>query len=175
MNECPLESEVLEAAVVGPAFLVRRSLGEGGSQAPRELADHLDACPSCREAAMVVAALRVERDIAWEEAALPGGDVVWLRAQLRARAEAARVASRPIAVVQAVGVACAVGAIAAIVGTAFWWLRSWVAWLGDAAAVVASAPTTFEMATLASRGILLAVGVWLVLAPVAVYLAATDD
>jgi hypothetical protein len=31
------------------------------------------------------------------------------------------------------------------------------------------------MATLASRGILLAVGVWLVLAPVAVYLAATED
>ena len=101
--------------------------------------------------------------------------MVWLRAQLQARADAARVASRPIAVVQALGVACAIGAIAAIVGTTFWWLRSWVAWLGDAAAVIASAPSTFEMATLASRGILLAVGVWLVLAPVAVYLAATED
>jgi hypothetical protein len=161
MNECPLESEVLEAAVVG--------------RADRALAGHLDACPSCREAAIVAAALRGERDLAWEEAALPTSHVVWLRAQLQARNEATRFASRPIAVVQALGVACAIGAIAAIVGTSFWWLRSWVAWLGDAAALVASAPTTLEMATLASRGILLAVGVWLVLAPVAVYLAATED
>lgn len=160
-RECPLESEVLEAAVAG--------------RDDRTLADHLDACPSCRDAAIVTAALRGERDLAWDEAALPSSHVVWLRAQLRARHEAARVASRPIAVVQALGVACAIGAIAAIVGTSFWWLRSWAAWLGDAAALLASAPTTLEMATLASRGILLAVGVWLVLAPVAVYLAATED
>jgi hypothetical protein len=162
-RECPRESEVLEAAVIG------------GRPADPELADHVDACPSCREAALVVAALRVERDVAWEEAALPTSHVVWLRAQMRARAEATRLASGPIAVVQALGAACAVGVIAAIVGTSYWWLRSWVVWLGDAAAVIASAPSTFEMATLASRGILLAVGVWLVLAPVAVYLAATED
>jgi predicted anti-sigma-YlaC factor YlaD len=171
MTECPREFEVLEAvasgAVVGPGC-------NPAVPAVRELADHLDACPSCREAAIVVAALAGERAAAWEEAP-PPSDVVWLRAQLKARAEATRLASRPIAVVQAFGVACAVGALAAIVGTTFWWLRSWVVWLGDAAALLASAPSTFEMATLASRGILLAVGVWLVLAPVAVYLAATED
>jgi hypothetical protein len=72
-------------------------------------------------------------------------------------------------------VACGAGAAAALVGTTFFWLRSWIAWLGDAAALVASSPNTFEMAAVASRGILLAVGVWLVLAPVAVYLAATED
>jgi hypothetical protein len=165
MTECPREFEVLEAAVVGPAF----------KPADPELADHLGSCASCREAVVVAAALAAEKDRAFEDAALPTADVVWLRAQLYARAEAARVASRPIVLVQACGVACAIGAIGAIVGTAFWWLRSWVTWLGDAAAVVASAPGTFEMATLASRGILLAVGVWLVLAPVAVYLAATED
>jgi predicted anti-sigma-YlaC factor YlaD len=165
MTECPFESQILEATVVGPAC----------TPTDPELADHLGECASCRDAAVVAAALRSERDIAWEEASLPTSDVVWLRAQLYARAEAARVASRPIAVVQAVGVACAVGAIAAVVGTSFWWLRSWIAWLGDTAALLASAPTTFEMAAVASRGILLAVGVWLVLAPVAVYLAATED
>jgi predicted anti-sigma-YlaC factor YlaD len=175
MTECPRESEVLEATIAGQAFLVRRSPGEGGRPADPELADHLDACPSCREASIVVAALRTERDAAWEEASLPTSHVVWLRAQMQARAEATRLASRPIAVVQALGVACAVGVIAALVGTSYWWLRSWVVWLGDAASLITSAPGTFEMAALASRGILLAVGVWLVLAPVAVYLAATED
>jgi predicted anti-sigma-YlaC factor YlaD len=164
MTSCPFESEILEAAAVGPACL-----------ANSELAAHLEQCESCRDAALVVGALRNERDVAWDEAALPTSEVMWLRSQLRARAEATRVASRPIAVVQALGVACAIGAVAAIIGTTFWWLRSWVVWLGDAAALVASAPSTFEMATLASRGILLAVGVWLVLAPVAVYLAAIED
>lgn len=164
MKACPRESEVLDVVVADAA-----------TEAGRDVLAHLSACESCRDAAAVAAALRAERDAAWEEASVPSADVVWLRAQLYARAEAARVASRPIAVVQALGVACAVGASAAIMGTALWWLRSWVAWLGDAAALVALAPGTFEMATLAARGILLAVGVWLVLAPVAVYLAATED
>jgi predicted anti-sigma-YlaC factor YlaD len=164
MNACPRESDVLEVVAA-----------DATTEAGREVLAHLSACESCRDAAAVAAALRAERDAAWEEASLPTADVVWLRAQLYARAEAARVASRPIAMVQALGIACAVGAIGAVIGTASWWLRSWVAWLGDAAALVAGAPGTFEMATVASRGILLAVGVWLVLAPVAVYLAATED
>jgi hypothetical protein len=183
MIECPFESEVLEAVAAarlkpGATTEAGRQaavVGPGYSPATQELADHLDICPSCHEAAVVAAALRDDQDAAWDDAALPSAQVVWLRAQLHARSEATRMASRPIAVVQALGVACLIGAIAALVGTTFWWLRSWVVWLGDAAAVVATAPGTFEMATLASRGILLAVGVWLVLAPVAVYLAAIED
>ena len=183
MIECPFESEVLEAVAAarlkpGATTETGRQpamVGPGFSPAAQELAQHLDVCASCHDAAVVAAALRDEQDAAWEDAALPSAQVVWLRAQLHARAEATRVASRPIAIVQALGAACLIGAIAALIGTTFWWLRSWVAWLGDAAAVVANAPGTFEMATLASRGILLAVGVWLVLAPVAVYLATIED
>jgi hypothetical protein len=124
----------------------------------------------------VVAALQDEWDDAWDEAAaVPDANVVWLRAQLRARAQAAQLAARPIAVVQALGVACAIGAAAGVIGTIAWWLRSWAAWLSSAATVIASADSSLEMATLASRGILLALAVWLVIAPVAVYLAATDE
>jgi hypothetical protein len=54
-------------------------------------------------------------------------------------------------------------------------LRSWAAWLSSAADMVMNGPTGLEMAALASRGILLALAVWLVIAPVAVYLAATED
>jgi hypothetical protein len=124
----------------------------------------------------VVAALQDEWDDAWDEAAaVPDANVVWLRAQLRARAQAAQLAARPIAVVQALGVACAIGAAAGVIGTIAWWLRSWAAWLSSAATVIASADSSLEMATLASRGILLALAVWLVIAPVAVYLAATEE
>jgi hypothetical protein len=124
----------------------------------------------------VVAALQDEWDDVWDEAAaVPDANVVWLRAQLRARAQAAQLAARPIAVVQALGVACAIGAAAGVIGTIAWWLRSWAAWLSSAATVIASADSSLEMATLASRGILLALAVWLVIAPVAVYLAATDE
>jgi hypothetical protein len=124
----------------------------------------------------LIAALQEEWADAWDEAAeVPDANVVWLRAQLRARAEAASLAARPIAVVQALGVACAIGAAAGVVGTLAWWLRSWAAWLSSAAVVIASADSSLEMATLASRGILLALAVWLVIAPVAVYLAATEE
>jgi hypothetical protein len=124
----------------------------------------------------LIAALQEEWADAWDEAAeVPDANVVWLRAQLRARAEAASLAARPIAVVQALGVACAIGAAAGVIGTMAWWLRSWVAWLSSAAAVIASADSSLEVATLASRGILLALAVWLVIAPVAVYLAATEE
>jgi len=106
---------------------------------------------------------------------VPAADVIWLHAKIRARHEAMRLAVRPIALVQALGFACAVGAGAALIGTSAWWLRSWVVWLSNAAAVIANAPSTVEVASIAARGVLLALCVWLVIAPVAVYLAAADD
>jgi hypothetical protein len=161
MIECLREQEVLEAVAAG--------------RLDETLREHLAICSSCTDAAEVAAALRAEHDAAYEDAVIPAADVIWLRAQLRARAEATRVAARPIAIVQALGVACAVGAAAGLLGTTAWWLRSWAAWLANAVAVISSAPSTLEIANLAARGILLALCVWLVLAPVAVYLAATED
>ena len=120
--------------------------------------------------------LREECDAACEEAArIPSAEVLWLRAKIRARGEAAQLAAKPVAIVQALGVACAVGATAGVLGTTVWWLRSWIAWLSSAAAAIATADSSLQIATVASRGILLALAVWLVIAPVAVYLAATEE
>jgi hypothetical protein len=181
MIDCPRESEILEAVASarlkpGPTTAAGQSAVAGPGFSPAiELQRHLAECRWCEDAAEVAAALGDEQGIAWHDADIPQADVVWLRAQLHARAEAARVASRPITIVQALGIACAAGAAAGLVGTTAWWLQSWVAWLSSAATVVASAPSTFEMAGLLARGIFLALGVWLVLAPVAVYLAAIED
>ena len=168
---CAREPEVLDAVASGR--LSRR--GDNGAADVKEVRAHVAACASCRDLADVTQALFEEREEAWLEPDVPTANVVWLRAQLRARAEAARLASRPIAIAQAVGLACAVGAMAGVVGTGVWWLRSWATWLSEAAMVVATAPSSFEMIGLAVRGMLLAAAVWLVLAPVAVYLAATDE
>lgn len=171
---CAREADVLDA--VASTRLSRRS-GENAhaAKADLELFAHIAECNSCRDLADVTQALFDEREAAWAEPAVPTADVVWFRAQIRARAEAARLASRPVAVVQAIGVACALGAIAGVVGTGLWWLRSWATWLSEVATLVATAPSSIEMMGLAVRGVLLAAAVWLVLAPVAVYLAATEE
>jgi hypothetical protein len=84
---------------------------------------------------------------------MPTADVVWFRAQLKARAEAAELAARPVLLAQAIAGASVVGAVVAVV----------------------SAFGTFDVIALATRGLLLAFAVWLVIAPVAVYLATTED
>lgn len=140
------------------------------------LAAHVKTCAVCRDAADVAGVLFSDHyDALGEAAAVPSAQAVWVRAQMRARAEATRVASRPVLIVQAIGVVCATAAVAGVVGTVAWWLRSWASWLSSAATVIASAPATADVVGLAMRGALLAISVWLVLAPVAVYLAATDD
>jgi hypothetical protein len=164
---CAREPEVLDAVASG-----RLSRQHG---AESNLFAHIAECDSCRDLADVTQALFEEQEAAWAEPAVPTADVVWLRAQLRARAEATRLASRPVAIVQAIGVACAAGAIAGVVGSGVWWLRSWATWLSEAATVLATGPSSIDMMGLAVRGVLLAAAVWLVLAPVAVYLAATDE
>jgi hypothetical protein len=143
--------------------------------APFHFRDSDDTMMSVEDQDLIVL-LREECDTAREEAArIPSGEVLWLRAKIRARAEAAQLAAKPVAIVQAFGVACAVGAAVGVLGTTVWWLRSWIAWLSSAAAAIASADSSLQIATVASRGILLALAVWLVIAPVAVYLAATEE
>ena len=161
--ECGREPEILEA------------IAASRLAADEALQHHLTECTACADLAQVARVLREDRESVWDGAAVPAADVVWVRAQMRARAEAARLSARPVAVVQALGVACALGATAGVFGAAAWWLRSWVVWLSSAANVVMNGPSGFEMAAVASRGILLALAVWLVIAPVAVYLAATED
>ena len=94
--DCAREQDVLDAVATG----------RWPARCDAELQAHLDDCAVCRDVAAVSAALCVERDAAWDDAAaVPPSSLVWWRAQIRAREEAARAAARPIAVAQAVAVA----------------------------------------------------------------------
>jgi predicted anti-sigma-YlaC factor YlaD len=161
--ECPFELEVVDAI----------SAGRWPDRVDERLSSHVASCQDCRDLARVVGVLAIERDAAWEESVmLPTADVVWLRAQSRARAEAVRQASHPIAVLQALGFACAAAVISVMIGAVAWWVWTRADWLTT---LPASAPLAFDTMGFAVRGTLLAIALWLVLAPVAVYIAATDE
>lgn len=157
---CDCEADVLDAVAAGRV---------------QRVAAHLAVCRECRDTVLVALAMASERDAAANEVTVPPPEVVWYGARLRARAEAARAAARPVFVVQAIAVACLAGMIAALAGTGAWWLDSWVEWLTSTAATVATAHGTVELTTLAVRGVLLALAVWLAIVPVALYLVVAEE
>ena len=105
---------------------------------------------------------------------------MWWRAQMRARQEAAREAARPITVAQVVASVAAITlTVAALVALSPWFgglLGGWVSGVRDAASS-GMAAVKAPSALLAGGWMLpaLMIGVWLVLAPVAIYFAVADD
>jgi hypothetical protein len=167
--ECPREADVFDAVVS------RR----WPDRVDAELGAHVSACEVCSDVATVASAIGTDHEAAWSEAvALPRADVVWFRAQARARAEASRAAARPIAIMQGLGFACAAAVISLLIGVVAYWVWTRADWL-QTVAVLPALPAfdlvAFDAMSLAIRGTLIAVGLWLVLAPVAVYLVASDD
>jgi hypothetical protein len=141
-------------------------------RADAELRAHVAQCAVCADIAAVAVAMHDDRDAAFAEAAhLPSADIVWFRAQSRARADASREAARPIAVMQALGLAGATGIISALIGIVAYWVWQRAEWFS----ALPSYAIGFDVMSFAIRGVLLAVGLWLILAPVAVYLVASDD
>src|SRR4051794_16780717 len=118
-NECPRESDVLEAIAFG-----RWPVGCG------DLAAHTAACAICAELAEVAVALHDDRAALCGEAQPPSSGMVWWRATIRARAEATRTATQPISVLQGIAGACVAGAAAGLV-TLVWQSRPWIDRLGE--------------------------------------------
>jgi hypothetical protein len=101
--ECPREHEVFDAVALG------RWPGVDG-----DLAAHVAGCAICRDLADVAGALHDDGAAAMREAQPPGAAAVWWRATIRARADAARTAMKPIGVLQGIAGACVAGATAAL-------------------------------------------------------------
>ena len=110
--ECGREADVLEAVAFGR-----------WPDHAAELVTHVAACAVCADLADVARALHDDREAACREAPVPAAGIVWWRATIRARADAARTASRPITVAQGVAGACAVGLTCGLAGIA-WRSRS---------------------------------------------------
>jgi hypothetical protein len=92
---CSREPEVV-AAVLAGCF-------------PESLRAHAAGCPVCGEVARVAALIHDDFSRAQRDANVPSADAVWLRARIRAREEATRMADRPIILTHAIAIAALVG------------------------------------------------------------------
>ena len=123
--------------------------------------------------AEVTGLLREEHRAACEDAHPPAAGVVWFRAERRMRQEAARAAARPMTLVHALALACAAGVAAALLQFLTPWLRQWMSAAGGLTRFFEWDVTTLTAP--AALVLALAALVWLVVAPLALYVALSDD
>jgi hypothetical protein len=81
-----------------------------------ELRTHVTNCSVCGEVARVATLVHDDYVHVRHEASMPTADVVWLRAQIRAREESARIAARPIMLTQALAIAALIGLLVSLAG-----------------------------------------------------------
>jgi len=166
--ECPREADVFEAI----------AFGRWGNRRDPELAAHVAGCAICRDLVEVACALHDDREAACREAHPPTAGMVWWRATIRARAEAAHTAMQPITVLQGIAGACIAGATAALATLAWRWVDATdhvgdlVSRLAiDRGALASASAFGFEHALV----VLLGLAACLVLAPLALYITLADD
>lgn len=167
MLECGREQDVLDAI----------SAGRWPDRCDAELRAHVPSCPLCADLADVAAALLDDRDSAWRDARVPPSGVVWWRAQLRAREEAARAAGRPLAFIQGVAASLGVWMVVALLrAVPREDLSAWRAWAAAAMPDVTFAmPDVARLTAAVPLGVLVILGAWLLLAPIAIYFAVADE
>jgi heme A synthase len=157
--ECARESDVLDA--VASARWPHR--------VPRELADHVAACAICTDVVVVAEAMRADHDAVWQQADIPSSGQVWWRAEMRARQEAIRKASRPITIAQGVAALVVLTVTGATGWLAWTWIRQQMP-VVDFASVSAQA-----LASPLALSLAIALGALLLITPVALYLVLSDE
>ena len=142
---------------------------------PDDLRSHAADCQVCCDLVASVGPLLSDRVDLSHGGHIPSSGVMWWRAQMRARQEAAREAARPITIAQIIGFAC----VAALAAVAIAWVSPVMrAWVVESTLSLAAAVGVMEMrGPFVSQGwvVLLVVCVWLVMAPLAIYFAVAED
>jgi hypothetical protein len=112
--ECSHEDDVLSAV----------NTGRWPERADAELRAHVEACEICRDLIAVATAIS---ELDGAPVAVPDASRIWIAAQLRARADATRLAERPITVAQAIAFAAIVGMLGAVLGASLPWVHTAIA------------------------------------------------
>jgi hypothetical protein len=107
MKECVREAEVVEALISG----------RWPDACDPELRSHAMDCHICKDIVLVSSTLQEDRDSAVLNAPLPSAGLVWWRAELRTRREAAKAAERPMKFVYSLAAASAAGVVVALLGS----------------------------------------------------------
>lgn len=158
--ECPHEADVIDALTTT----------QWPEQCSDELQSHVAACDCCRT---LVAAITPLGE-AWLDtraaAQVPGSGMVWWRAQMRARREAARAAARPMTVVQAIAALAGLALLVATLAVLSPWV---VASLSSAASLVFGALP--DVGGVARNWAVAAAIALLAMTSLAVYLVMAED
>ncbi len=161
LRECPREGDVLDAL----------ASARWPSRVDPELVDHVAACAICRDVLAVASAIQADHELARRDATIPSSGQMWWRAEMRARHEAIREASRPVAVAQ--GVAAVVALVVAAAAGWFAWPSVRSAVFG-AASVGSPSGVTSVFASPVLIPIAIAMGALLIVAPVAIYVVLSE-
>ena len=119
-------------------------------------------CAQCAEAAALAKRLRDDFEQTTRQARVPTPEIVWWRAQMRARQEATRAAVRPILFTQALAIAALAGLVISVAGRITLPIFSWTSLMP----IRASLPLL---------PIAIVAGCWLLIAPLALYFVFSRD
>jgi hypothetical protein len=169
VHECAREEQVVQAVLSGA----------WPNRCDRELTLHAAGCEICSDVAAVATLLREDHDRARSEVQVPAAGQVWWRAAIRARLETSHAATQPMTWLHGVTAAITIGLMLAVVGVIWPSIAGATEWAadtlvvgaiprGDVAGVVMGALRhSFVVALVAAA--------CLVIAPLALYFALSDD
>ena len=156
--------------------------GKWPAQCDEALRAHVRECSICADLVLVAGSLLHDGQELWSAVSVPAPGTVWWRAQTRARRDRAREAASPVTVAQFVGMSAGLLAFA----TGVWAAAPWL--ISELTSLVPSLPAlhlaemprpSFELLERAELTrwwwVAAAIAAWLIAAPVAVYLAVSDD
>ena len=166
--ECPHEEVVVQAVLSGG----------WPEQASEELRVHAYSCSICCEVVNVAVMLRQDGERARREVQVPAAGQVWWRAAIRARMEQAQASTQPITWLHGITGACAVGVMLAVIGVAWPSIMRGASWVWEQMLTTSRGGTVEGVVSLAvSQSLIVGVvaAACLVLAPVVLYFALSDD
>jgi hypothetical protein len=164
--ECAFEDRVVSAVLSG---------AWPGDDA---LAAHAEQCSICREVSEVAVVLRAEHDQAGRDVHVPVAGQVWWRSAVRARLESVQAATRPMTWLHGVTAAITIGIMLAAIGLAWPTMVDGTQWARDVVLPLVSNGEVSGVVTGVLRQsavIALAAAACLLIAPVLLYFALTND
>jgi len=141
------------------------------------LREHVHTCAACTDLLAVAAPLLDEHHALVREAQVPSSAIVWWRAQMRSKREAAARAAQPITFVQGITFACIAGLLATALGLFVPTFRGALAWVVEAAGAW-SGSLAMPVDALANPVVLAAVaalGLCALVLPIAFYFTLHED
>jgi anti-sigma factor RsiW len=172
--ECPREQDVINAIVTG----------RWPDQCDEALCAHAAECAVCKELVEVTSVMRLDRDGLHEEMSLPSAGQVWWRAAIRARLEASQRVAQPMSWIFGISLACAAGLAIAVVQLLWSPMQiasgssspaAWAAWLDLVFTRLLVTFTNLGPLTMTGVFVLLGAAACLLLAPLALYFALSDE